>query len=453
MDEYGSIQQIFSSAVEIMLVFMIAFLMKRLGYCDQTTAKKVIEVVIVFFVPMSLLVYVPRVQFQTEWLVLAAAPLVFNVLTSPLLRLIFLKVAPNMPRDERGQMLLCCTGHAQTLVGYPIMRAIYGEGSLPLCAMFDLSNFAVAYITTYIIAAVYASSMDDADKSAIETSSIHAIGDVVLRGVSASSMKRPPLDPVLDGHGHRDPAAEADERLPDLIRQPIDPTLLPDPALVAGATVGAVGASATECQVDLELAASACEARITREDTSSPGPLVGDAGGRPPNCGRIAMGTSVLMWRICVRVAKMPAALAFVCGLVLRSFGVTTDHLPRQLAVVIQSCAACTQILTIFGLGLFFQPHLLLQRKLFRRLATVLLGKYGFGLAAGLASFVALRSFDVMVPTALAIALVMPTPPVVIAYADEYGYDVGFAALVVNATLLASFVLAFALALLLPFLR
>jgi len=58
-----------------------------------------------------------------------------------------------------------------------------------------------------------------------------------------------------------------------------------------------------------------------------------------------------------------------------------------------------------------------------------------------------------MVPTALAIALVMPTPPVVIAYADEYGYDVGFAALVVNATLLASFVLAFALALLLPFLR
>merc|ERR1712039_1008265 len=84
--------------------------------------------------------------------------------------------------------------------------------------------------------------------------------------------------------------------------------------------------------------------------------------------------------------------------------------------------------------------------------AVLFLVKYGFALACGILMYLAMRSVDVLVPSVLSIALVMPTPPVVIAYAAEYGYDRDFAALEVNASLLVSFVLAFGLALFLPLL-
>jgi len=159
------------------------------------------------------------------------------------------------------------------------------------------------------------------------------------------------------------------------------------------------------------------------------------------------------MSRVLVRVAKMPVTISFAVAIAMRAFGVTTDDLPEVLANVIQKSAACTQIMTIFGLGLFFQPHLLLQRKHAGRLAVVLGLKYGFGLLSAVSAFLAMRDFEVMIPMVLSIALIMPTPPVVIAYADEYGYDMSFAALVVNASLVLSFVVAFALAIALPLLR
>jgi len=456
----SNVGQILRGAAEIVIVFVIAFIMKQLKYCDQNTAKKVIEAVVLYLVPMSNLLYVPRVQFQLEWMVLFFAPLVYGAVTIPLIRQIIKKTMPGLQRHERGQFMLCCTGHANTLVGYPILRSIYGEEALPLCATWDVSGIVVAYISTYFIAALYARCESAAKAQEMDSRPTMAnIQDVLIRATSTNTIG-PPLDPVLRGHGPShligfEDVGEQAEATPD------EAPGAADAQSGQASTAASSGSPASTADPrggqarDLEACVSPTkgrgEAPVNPADVALSFAAPEEC--QAPNCGRVAAGLTMLLSKIIVNVAQMPVTMSFATAIAMRCFGVTTDDLPEVLGNVIEKSAACTQIMTIFGLGLFFQPQLLLQKKHAGSLAVVIGLKYGFGLISAVGTFMALGSFDIMIPMVLSIALIMPTPPVVIAYAGEYGHDVNFAALVVNASLVLSFVVAFVLAIVLPMTR
>jgi predicted permease len=164
-----------TASEEIVVVFLLAFGMKSIGLFNQDHAQKLLDVVINFLVPLSLVKNLPTVQLNLTWLVLPIGAVVFALLTLPVYRLIFLRAFPTLPRSDRGQLLLCCTGQAVTLVGYPVVAGFYGNSAMALCACWDLCGFCISYVATFVVAALYAPAGDDAGQS--RATDVHQAGE------------------------------------------------------------------------------------------------------------------------------------------------------------------------------------------------------------------------------------------------------------------------------------
>merc|ERR1740129_337810 len=132
----------------------------KTGYFSQDDAFRVVKLVVNVLVPMSLLVNIPKVNLELTHLALPATCIFYASVTIPLFRLLFKQVPEGLDRAQRGQMLACCTGHAVTLVGYPIIGGFYGPEGLAMCACWDLAGFLAAYICAFAISFLYSPNRD-----------------------------------------------------------------------------------------------------------------------------------------------------------------------------------------------------------------------------------------------------------------------------------------------------
>jgi len=462
-------------------------------------------------VPMALAVNLCRVEFKLSWTILTACPLLYALLLMPVLRKIFLKLLPDLSRTDRGQMLLCCTGHAVTLVGYPITSGFFGKEGLAMAAAYDLGNFSVAYLFTYTVATIYKPSKHTATLSDIEgkqqsecssrpsASSVSSLSDLVELGGERYRLSDPGCvggGNVVDiDYAHQDLKAATgcndqvthqravasldgisivleeddvlatvcgDERFEvlehggprargfteDILQKAALPEKPRSKSLDNTQQIRHMHTIAVSPDANQPDNTSVSSGQRRKTITNLRGEMVKVYSSHGSSQAR-AFVIPNLLFVMLKRIILLPPTIGFLIGIGMRAIETTTEDLPVYVENVMVNTSKCTSILTIFGLGMFFQPALLLEKKYACRLLVLFLVKYGFALMVGLTTYAFIRDDEPVLPLIMTVSLLMPTPPAVIAYAGEFGYDQVFASLVVNAGLVVSFFLAFVVALVL----
>jgi len=146
-------------------------------------------------------------------------------------------------------------------------------------------------------------------------------------------------------------------------------------------------------------------------------------------------------------VATQPPVVGMAIGIFMKGIRVQVDDLPTCMAMALRDSGSAAGPVTFFVLGLFFKPSLFKKRVYLVKAAKLLSVRYCCAIAVALAIWSLWpSSADELLPVIGGICVLMPVPPVCIVYSTEMGYDSDFAALVVNATLLCSFVFAFSYA-------
>lgn len=153
---------------------------------------------------------------------------------------------------------------------------------------------------------------------------------------------------------------------------------------------------------------------------------------------------------IILNILSLAPTIGFFIGAMFRCSGMYPEEvLPEFINAALAKSAASTATITLFALGIFFEPRLFLDRVHLTRTAVFLSMKLGSALLFGCIVSFALgytMLADPLIITTGRVCLVMATPPVHIAYSTEFGYDVTFAAAAVQSSLFASFFFSFLIA-------
>lgn len=440
-------------------IFVLAFAMKKLGYFSQDDGVRGIGLIVKFMVPCVLMNSVPNLRLDVEWLMLPALSAAYGLVTLPLLWTVYRLIFPELGRKERGHCLMMSMGHSISLVGIPIVDGYYGADGLVRAALFDTANLMLAYVATFVCAAVFASgshAASDADcgedvpiasrdvewgteadhETAEETPVSPTVRSMRLSiaktpesgAHSSSSLEMPDKGEAADAH----PQAQHE----DFIERALE---------AAGCT--AFGGTVGDETVDraLHLAENIQNAYTPympseKQEHSSEATKIAQ---EPRKSGR----RKALVLQICRNLGSQPPVIGLLFGLILRGFDVkVSTHFPSALAMVIEDSGAAAGPVTFFVLGLFFTPSLFLSRTYLWRLTRLLTMRYILAVSTAVAAKLLWPSGDALLPLIGGLCLLMPVPPVVIAYSGEMKYDVEFAALSVNASLILSFLLAFSYA-------
>ena len=138
----------------ILLLLALGMLFARLRVFADNAPETLNKVVLYLCLPAAVLLYVPRLQFDpslfglvlTPWLLMLAT-LVLVALGSRLLRI---------DRARQGVLLLCVALGNTSFIGYPMVRALLGEGALPYAVVYDqfgtfvlLSTFGLYVLAAY----------------------------------------------------------------------------------------------------------------------------------------------------------------------------------------------------------------------------------------------------------------------------------------------------------------
>eukprot|EP00727_Mastigamoeba_balamuthi_P009512 m51a1_g5183 hypothetical protein (434) ;mRNA; f:177400-178929 len=145
--------------------------------------------------------------------------------------------------------------------------------------------------------------------------------------------------------------------------------------------------------------------------------------------------------RIALRVGVNPPLWAIPIGLALGLSGAT---LPAFLESLLTTIAHANSALSFFVIGLLLDVRISMIKRLYKPALMSLGLRYGVGTALGLILYYTLGTLSIFSPLGrfiLLVGFVMPVTVVTSVYAKEWGWDPTFPTLMVNLTIIVSFVL------------
>ncbi|WP_279361926.1 AEC family transporter [Xanthomonas sacchari] len=142
-------------AFALMLVMLaLGKLFARQRVLPANTTEVLNGVVLYLCLPASVLIYVPRLQFNLELLGLMLTPWLLTGVSA--LAMLCLRRPLRLRRDQQAVLLLCVALGNSSFIGYPMVRALLGEAALPYAVVYDqfgtfvlLSSFGLYVLARY----------------------------------------------------------------------------------------------------------------------------------------------------------------------------------------------------------------------------------------------------------------------------------------------------------------
>lgn len=125
----------FEAFALIFAMLAVGLACRRLRAFPDSAPEVLNKVVLVVCLPASILLYAPKLRFGVDVLAVAAVPWLLLVAT------VFVVAALAtwlwLRDDERAVLLLCVALGNTSFLGYPLTRALLGEGALPYAVIYD----------------------------------------------------------------------------------------------------------------------------------------------------------------------------------------------------------------------------------------------------------------------------------------------------------------------------
>lgn len=153
-------ERILNASGKNAILFCLAFVMKRLKYFDHETGVKGLQLIVNYMVPMAIIVSVPTVELNVSWLSLPLLCVCHALASIPCCYMLHKVILTNLSRQERGQLMMCSMGQSVALIGAPLASSFYGAAGLARLALFDVTNFPLAYVMTNVCAIMFM-NLDD----------------------------------------------------------------------------------------------------------------------------------------------------------------------------------------------------------------------------------------------------------------------------------------------------
>ena len=138
---------------------------------------------------------------------------------------------------------------------------------------------------------------------------------------------------------------------------------------------------------------------------------------------------------IALKVLKLPPLQAMILGLACNLAVLSIPAIPLD---VIETISKGNKPMVLLLMGIYFSIRL--PKKSFQKVFQVLSLRYVLGLSVGLTLYY-LLPFNDLYRNMLLICLILPAGMTLITYSDEFDFDTGIAAALVNFSMLISFTL------------
>ncbi|MFX1570539.1 MAG: AEC family transporter [Promethearchaeota archaeon] len=148
---------------------------------------------------------------------------------------------------------------------------------------------------------------------------------------------------------------------------------------------------------------------------------------------------------ILLKLLKSAPLMSYIFVLVLKLFNL---EFPLFVSDLLDILSRANMALTLLLLGIFL--NFKFEKTQWKNVIIVLLIRYSFGLIIGITLFF-LLPFDILYRGILTIALILPIGLAIIPFAVEFEYNVRFAGMVTNLTIIISFILLWVVIIILGF--
>ncbi|HEY0334449.1 MAG TPA: AEC family transporter [Stenotrophomonas sp.] len=144
----------FDAFALILLTLGIGLLFRRLRVLPDNAADVLNRVVLYLCLPAAVLTYVPRLHLDRSVLGLVALPWILAAIATALIALCSRLL--HFRREEHAVLLLCVCLTNSSFIGFPMVRALLGDGALPYAVVYDqfgtfvlLSTFGLVVLARY----------------------------------------------------------------------------------------------------------------------------------------------------------------------------------------------------------------------------------------------------------------------------------------------------------------
>ena len=144
----------FDAFALILSMLALGMVFARLRALPANAAETLNLVVLYVCLPAAILIYVPRLRVDVSLAGMIATPWLLALATVALVALS--TRAFGFRRDEHAVLLLCVALGNTSFIGYPMVRALLGEGALPYAVVYDqfgtfvlLSTFGLYVLAKY----------------------------------------------------------------------------------------------------------------------------------------------------------------------------------------------------------------------------------------------------------------------------------------------------------------
>lgn len=144
----------FDAFALILSMLALGMVFARLRALPANAAETLNLVVLYVCLPAAILIYVPRLRVDVSLAGMIATPWLLALATVALVALA--TRAFGFRRDEHAVLLLCVALGNTSFIGYPMVRALLGEGALPYAVVYDqfgtfvlLSTFGLYVLAKY----------------------------------------------------------------------------------------------------------------------------------------------------------------------------------------------------------------------------------------------------------------------------------------------------------------
>ncbi|MDQ1091322.1 putative permease [Xanthomonas sacchari] len=144
----------FDAFALILAMLALGKLFARLRVLPANTTEVLNGVVLYLCLPASVLIYVPRLQLDLQLLGLVLTPWLLTGVSA--LAMLALRGPLRLRREQQAVLLLCVALGNTSFIGYPMVRALLGEATLPYAVVYDqfgtfvlLSSFGLYVLARY----------------------------------------------------------------------------------------------------------------------------------------------------------------------------------------------------------------------------------------------------------------------------------------------------------------
>ncbi|TDP95323.1 hypothetical protein C7957_10998 [Halanaerobium saccharolyticum] len=132
-------------------IILITYLFKKVSIIDQKDGDSLVKIVMNITLPSLIIIVFSNIELNLNLIFLPLICILFGILSW----LLAGKLLKNLPRYNKGSLLISLLGFNIGLFAYPFVENIWGTRGLQYIAFFDMGNAVIIFGLTYIVASFY----------------------------------------------------------------------------------------------------------------------------------------------------------------------------------------------------------------------------------------------------------------------------------------------------------